>query len=220
MKPQQPLIIFDFGNVLLDIDYKLTLNQLSKLCDRDWQSSGIPEHILQWMRDLETGSMRPETFLWHFQFHFDAELNPRDIIKAWNALLLGIPNSRFNFLKKLKKTYKVALLSNTNQIHLDWVHRHLRKKHDLELEEFETICFDKVYYSHKLGHRKPEQSIYLHVQKELDVNPKTIIFIDDLLDNVEAARKCGWYAIHHDPKNNIESKLKEYIQSWQEQLSE
>lgn len=217
MSPNKPFIIFDFGNVLLDIDYRLTFNQLSKLCDRDWRETGIPQHILQWMRDLETGKMRSETFLWQFQFHFNANLNPRDIIKAWNALLIEIPESRFKFLKELKKTYNLALLSNTNQIHLDWVYRHLKKQHSMEPEEFES-CFDKVYYSHKLGFRKPEPDIYLHVQNELQLEPSNIIFIDDLIDNVEAARNCGWYAIHHDPNNDIESHLESYIQSWRAQM--
>jgi len=96
------------------------------------------------------------------------------------------------------------------------VYRHLRKEHDLEPEEFES-CFDKVYYSHNLGLRKPEQEIYFKVQKELNVDASHIIFIDDMIDNIEAAKKCGWYGIHHDPKNDIEMHLETYIQSWRDQ---
>lgn len=211
---KKPYIIFDFGNVLLDIDYRLTFRELCKICDRDWKTTGIPKHVLQWMNDLESGNMRPETFLWNFQFHFNAAINPRDLIDAWNALLIKIPESRFDFLMNLRKEYKVALLSNTNQIHLDWVYRHLKNDHNIDPQSFENDCFDEVFYSHKVNCRKPEAEIYNHVISKLGISEKQTLFVDDLKDNVDAALSCGWFAVHHDPNNDIEKILPDYIKQW------
>lgn len=213
MQQEKPYIIFDFGNVLLDIDYSLTKEALSQLCGQDW-SDGIPEHVLQWMRDLEKGNMRSETFLWHFQFYFNSNLNPRAIIKAWNALLIGIPKTRISFLKHINSQYKTALFSNTNQIHLDWVYTHLKKDHNLQASEFEDSSFNFVFYSHLIGHRKPEKQIYQFIEDQLDIKSKDILFIDDLEDNVQAARDHGWFAIQHDPEKNIEQVIEKYIKLW------
>jgi putative hydrolase of the HAD superfamily len=51
--------------------------------------------------------------------------------------------------------------------------------------------FDKIYESYKIGMRKPEARIYEYIIKDLEINPKETIFLDDLGMNLKTARQLG-----------------------------
>jgi len=120
-----------------------------------------------------------------------------------------MPEHRFDFLEDLKDDYDLAILSNINNLHLQCVHNYLDNNHNIN--NFEDRYFKSVFYSHQIGMRKPENDIYLHVQKELDCLPDHILFIDDMEQNINAAHKHGWKAALHLPADSIELKLSDYI---------
>lgn len=214
----KPYLIFDFGNILLDIDYRKTLASFNKLFEQNWQQENLPANVKQWMKILETGSIEPSRFIENFEALFDRRINQELFIQAWNALLIGIPQGRIDFIVNLKRRYNLALLSNTNAIHLEWVNDHLKSVHGLDLEAFGNICFHNVFYSHEIGLRKPDQEIYHFVQRKLNLSGDQILFIDDLAKNVDAAKECGWNAVQHDPKLAIEDKLDDYIGLWEKKV--
>lgn len=61
---------------------------------------------------------------------------------------------------------------------------------------FETIT-DTIVYSHEVGLAKPDPRIYALSQDRLDVAPSQILFLDDIVDNCDAARSLGWHAVVH-----------------------
>ena len=194
--------IFDFGGVLLDIDMQRSYEELSKLTGKNLDYPHVPKEIRDIVFRFETGNLGIENFIWHLQ-HQCAEPKPQglDIIMAWNAMLLGWDNRKFKFLTELRGKYKVYLLSNTNALHLDWVHQDLKKKHGIS--DFEKRFFDKAYYSFEIGLHKPDPEIYRHVLNDAGLDPDETIFIDDALVNVQAAVRLGMHVYHHDPHKDL-----------------
>ena len=83
----------------------------------------------------------------------DSEL----IKKAWNSILLNIPQERVDLLKKLSSKYKIFLLSNTNSIHLKEIISSYGEK---KWTNFIGL-FTDVYFSNQIGMRKPNEDIFL-----------------------------------------------------------
>lgn len=203
-------IIFDFGGVLLNLDYNLTYAQLSEVMGVDVQSDNIPAQIFKIMLGYEKGEINTETFLWNLQKE-SSKLTPQPhkLIKAWNAMLLGWNPARFEFLERLRKDYKVYLLSNTNDLHLEWVMKDLKKNH--KIKDFNSRFFDQTFYSNMMRMRKPEKKIYERVLKEAGIKGDETLFIDDNIENVIKARKVGIHAVCHDPNDEIIQSFKGYL---------
>ncbi len=205
-------IIFDFGGVLLNLDPELTFSELSDVLGIQMTEEKIPAHIFKVILGYEKGEINTETFLWHLQKEATTLTpHPDKLIKAWNAMLLGWNPDRFDFLIELRKKYKVFLLSNTNELHIEWVMRDLKKNH--EITNFSTQFFERTFYSHNMKMRKPEEVIYNTIIEETGINASETLFIDDNISNVSAAISAGWKAIYHDPKTEIIDQLPKYLKS-------
>ena len=201
-------VIFDFGNVLFDLNYDLFYANFSALLDEEVRN-GFPEVLVSAMEQYEKGKMNTETFIWNFQHYKNGNIAPLDIINCWNSLLVGLPEHRFGFLATLTSKYKLYLLSNINELHLSTVYKHVGKVCG-EID-YETKYFDAVFYSHMIGLSKPGLDIYEYVQDGLGLKGEEILFIDDRLDNVQAAKTCGWNAIQHEPEHDIVDVFDHYI---------
>lgn len=182
-------LIFDFGDVFLNLDKAATSRELKRL--------KIPEftdHLLGLNEEYEKGLLTSEEFIAAYQREFQ-HLEPHDFTKSWNAILLDFPQYRLNFLKELAREgkYKLILLSNTNNIHIDWV-----KENIPFFEEFKN-CFDAFYLSQEINLRKPDASIYEFVLHKHHLMPHEALFIDDTPANTEAAAKIGIHTWNINP---------------------
>ncbi|MBK8625930.1 MAG: HAD family phosphatase [Saprospiraceae bacterium] len=195
-------IIFDFGGVLLDIDYQRTYDALSTLLKVNFDVVNLPSATQNALADFETGKINVETFIWNLQ-RLATEDVPigQDIIKAWNAMLIGWNPAKFEFLLSLRKRYNVYLLSNTNELHLEWVYKDL--KHNHGIIDFDQTFFNKTYYSHLLGFKKPDKEIFEWVTQDLQLDISQTIFIDDLAHNIIGAAAIGWQTYQHNPKEDL-----------------
>lgn len=204
-------IVFDFGNVLLDIDYTKSYDSLTQLLGYNVNPTEAPATVVKAMNEYEMGLITMETFLWNFQHLATKEMpQGRALIDAWNGMLIGLPEVNFDFLLRIRKKYNVYLLSNTNEIHLDWVYRYLKSTY--QITDWDTRYFTKTYYSHLVGMRKPNDDIYTFVQHDATLEPCETLFFDDIIANLEAPAKLGWMTYHHDPCDSIidvvENKLR------------
>ena len=201
-------IIFDFGNVLIDLDVDTCVKRLMDICGLD--ETGFRERFTPVLLKYEQGQIGDENMIWHFQ-QCNQEINPREIVKAWNSMLLTIDKSVPVMLDELKTEYHLHLLSNINGFHARWIDRYLSK--ELNKPDFLTSYFGQVFYSHEIHMRKPQRRIYDYVTKQINVaDLSEVLFIDDKLENVEAAQAYGWNAIQHDPKLRIADKISDYLQ--------
>lgn len=203
-------IVFDFGGVLLDLDYERTFQALSSLMGMPLDRNGLPEELATVFTKYEKGQLQTETFMWNIQKHAAKQITePHKIIKAWNAMLLGWNAERLPWLLNLQGQYRTFILSNTNELHIQWVRRDLKSKHSVE--NFEETYFEHVYYSHDMGMRKPDAEIYQAVLADRDLVAAETLFVDDTYANVLAAQAVGISAVHHDPSMEIIDELPKYL---------
>lgn len=202
-------IIFDLGNVIIDLDLDRSEQELKKIFGENLgnklQSAGL-ENVFT---DYEKGLITESEFLDKLQSVDTNAISRRRIIDAWNAMLLGTPLQRLQMLKKLKKQYAVFLLSNTNATHLDWVYDDLQKTYGII--DFEEQFFHKAYYSHLINRRKPDIGIYEFVLNDAGINAKETLFIDDNADNIASANELGINAIQHLIGTEVCEVIDKYI---------
>ncbi|MBK7637373.1 MAG: HAD family phosphatase [Saprospiraceae bacterium] len=196
-------IIFDFGGVLLDIDYQRTYDALSRLLNVTFEPDLLPDDAKKVLFDFETGHIHTESFIWNIQRWNKSNTTPMpdEIISGWNAMLIGWNPDKFAFLEELKEKYTVYLLSNTNELHLNWVYNDLRYNHNII--DFDHRFFTKTYYSHLIGMRKPNKDIFNFVGQDARLHPSETLFIDDIKANVEGGKSAGWQTYHHDPTEDL-----------------
>lgn len=186
-------IIFDLGGVILNIDYKRTEQAFTALGVKDFSSLYSQFNANPLFEDLETGRVESDAFVTAMLPYLPEGTTPEAITGAWNAMLLDFPLARLQLLQQLRQHYSLYLLSNTNAIHLAAFNAILEKSRGIpSLDEF----FDKSYYSHQIGYRKPEKEAYQVILDENNLQPAETLFIDDTLPNVEAARELGIQTIH------------------------
>ena len=185
-------IIFDFGGVILNIDYKLTEVAFAKLGLTDF--SGIYSQATQkeLFDEFEKGLIAPADFRKEVKKHINKETSDAQIDEAWNAMLLDLPEERINLLDKLKRTHRIFLLSNTNEIHFTAFSSYMKDKFKRDI--FSEV-FEKYYVSHKVNMRKPDAEIFEFVIRENRLRKEETLFIDDSIQHIEGAKKAGLNAI-------------------------
>jgi HAD superfamily hydrolase (TIGR01509 family) len=201
-------IIFDFGGVLVDLNPDLSFNALRDIFDCE-PSTPLPPKIQRILNEYEVGSFGEASFMHRLQLLKKEIPGERDLLDAWNAMLLDLPKVRLDWILELRKKYTVSLLSNTNHTHIEWVRSLLRRRD--RIVGFEELYFDNVFYSHKINLRKPNLDIYNHVINELGATPAEAIFIDDSQVNIDGALAAGWQAVRHDPNQEIMKQLDHYL---------
>lgn len=184
-------IIFDLGGVILNIDYKLTIAAFEKLGVKNASSfySKKMQHPI--FDEIEIGLITASFFLEKLEKHC-ITASKNEVEHAWNAMLLDLPKSRLNCIKKLRRKYKVFLLSNTNEIHIKAFRKKFTEKSWMKF----ISLFNKIYFSHKIGCRKPDKKAFEIILEENDLNPSNVLFVDDSLQHIEGAKNLGLQTHH------------------------
>ncbi|WP_341842219.1 HAD family phosphatase [Chitinophaga caseinilytica] len=186
-------IIFDLGGVILNIDISLTARAFESLGLDNFGKHYSQAHVSTLFNDLETGRVSEQEFVDKMKSVLPEGTTDQQVIDAWNALLLDYPVARLQLLQQLRNHYDLFLLSNTNAIHMKAFNKILERERGIpSLAAF----FDKTYYSHLMGCRKPEPEAWQMVLDENGLKPEHTLFIDDTLPNVEAARALGIQSVH------------------------
>lgn len=182
-------IIFDFGDVFLNLDKPATLRELEK-----HNISNLSEHLHEVNQLYEKGLLSSKEFIQSLKGEY-SQLSDSEITASWNAILVDFPEHRLAFLQKLRAEgkYKLILLSNTNDIHIDWC-----KENIPFFEDFKN-SFDAFYLSQEINQRKPDPSIFEFVLSQHQLIPEEVLFIDDTKENTDAAAKLGIHVWNIDP---------------------
>lgn len=180
-------ILFDLGGVLFHIDYNKTIQKFNSLGIKNFHKYYSQEQQSTLFDSLEVGRISVDEFVKSIKTVIPNRCE-REIINAWNAMLIGIPKENIDLLKNISKRYRVYLLSNTNVIHLNYINKFLFRNH--QLENLNTL-FNKVYLSHEIGMRKPDISTFEWVIKDANISAKRTLFIEDSVQHIESAKKVG-----------------------------
>ena len=203
-------IIFDLGGVVLNLDYSKTEDEFKKIGVLHFKELYSKKKQTILFDDFEKGKIKPEVFISSLKDSENLKIREIDFINAWNAMLLEIPIEKLKFIYGLKKDYKIFLLSNTNEIHIKKFKEDLKKNN--MLEQFYN-CFDKIYYSSRMGKRKPEKSCFNQVLEENGLMAENTLFIDDSIQHIEGAKKAGIKTFHLEKNKSILDLVPDIIQS-------
>ncbi len=193
MKKNIKNLIFDLGGVFIDIDYARSFEAMNQLSGVDVHQKIKEEAVQNHFDRYEMGLMSDGDFRAGVREFFRMEVGDVAFDQAWNAMLGGIPESRVDHLLALRKNYPSYLLSNTNNIHIKYVLKVLQDS--TNYSNFDQL-FDKVYYSHQVNMRKPNQDIYQFVLEENNLEGSESIFFDDTQLNLTGAAATGLHTYH------------------------
>ena len=200
-------LIFDFGGVIINLDYSKPVDEFKKLGISDSKKLFSKEEQTSLFDSLECGQISDEKFL--NEIRKKSNTNDLELIKkAWNSILLNIPEERVHLLKKLSLKYKIYLLSNTNSIHLNEIISAYGEK---KWRNFISI-FNEVYFSNQIGMRKPNEDVFFYLIKKNKLDVSKTLFIDDSSQHIKTAKKIGFKTYHLTDKEDIVSLFLEKAQ--------
>ncbi len=190
-------IIFDYGNVIEKINNDIFLRAISS----HTQKSMVELRGLVYNSDLpekyEKGMMSSGEFYQEVVKRCKLSISIPDFIDAYTGVSIPIP-ATFDLMRKLKKKYKLALISNTSE----W--------------DFERIImpsevyglFDAVTISCRVKMMKPANDIYLDALNKLKLSPDECVYIDDVKEYVEGACKNGIKGIQYKSHDGLLKSLR------------
>jgi HAD superfamily hydrolase (TIGR01509 family) len=193
-------IIFDLGGVILNIDPQLTVDGFRNLGWHRFYEEGSRSVVKELFYNLEKGNSSPGMFRDYIRHMVDHQLNDYEIDIAWSAMILDIPPENIRYLEQLKNHYRLFLLSNTNEIHRIKIHRNFEAVFGYSFYEL----FERNFYSHEMGMRKPDPQIFIQALTEAYLIPEETLFIDDMKENTDAAKRLGIKVLHIQPGTMLE----------------
>lgn len=189
---KQEAIIFDFGGVLINIDYQATITAFKQLGITDFDALYSQANQSDLFDAIETGRISTNEFVKGILDLLPPDITYDQVVHAWNAMILDVPSNRIELLLKLKKSHSIYLLSNTNSIHIEKALIEWNSTTDVSIHEL----FDHVYLSHQMGMRKPNAEIFQFVCDQEGLTPEKTLFIDDSIQHIEGAKSIG-LRTHH-----------------------
>ncbi|MGD9330818.1 MAG: HAD-IA family hydrolase [Desulfobacterales bacterium] len=187
-------LVFDLGNVLIDIDFFR--------CARIWSDrSGIPATTLaarfridEAYRAFECGQLPPAGYFDTLRRQLGINLSDEAMQAGWNAIIRDEKPGVRAILKGLAHRFPLYVLTNTNPVHERvWASAHK------ELLSY----FKGIFVSSRMGCRKPDAAVYREVAQSIDRPCAGILFFDDDPENIAGARRTGMQAIHVDSTTRI-----------------
>ncbi len=191
-------IIFDIGRVLVRIDVGRAMQGLAS------GSSLSPSELWtaiekdpRWP-DWQEGRMSPRDWYLHLAKRFGGNFTFEQFTEVWNRVLDPLPIQEDAFLKSLSNRYRLALLSNTDPIHV----QHLEASYSF------FAFFPARIYSCAVGASKPNPLIYREALRALKVQAQEAVYIDDIAAYVEAAQRLGMAGIQFQSPSQLAADLK------------
>lgn len=197
-------IIFDLGNVLLNVNFDATIQEMKNLGIYNIEAIYTRARQTTLFDDFEKGLILESDFLEALQQLTTNNFSNEQLRLSWNKMLGDIPNQRMDMLLRLKKKYNLYLLSNTNIMHYKIYSESIKNKFGIGLADI----MNKEYYSFDLKMRKPDLEIFHHVLIDSNIRPSETLFIDDNIDNILTAEKIGINTYHINDTEEVAELLK------------
>ncbi len=177
-------IVFDVGRVLIDFSYD---NFFAWLTTRGASIDGVEEFVERTdLHAYERGQLSNEQFLARLNGLLQKPVDHPELIAHWLDLFAPI-DDMLQLARQLKAHYGVYMLSNTSPLH--W--QHVVPRFHLDAISHGLLT------SYEVGVMKPDPAIFRAAEQRFELHAASTVFIDDLADNAEGARQCGWRGIHH-----------------------
>lgn len=191
-------IIFDLGNVLIHFDAVRAAQRFSRKAQVPFEKVWRHFFTSRIEKAYTRGEISTREFFNHARKAFRSKMDFKTFARLWNDIFWENRGIRV-ILRKLSRRYPLYLISNTNELHFDYLQR-----------EFRAIFmhFKRTFPSHKMGRRKPDRRIYWKVLRSIRLKPEETVFIDDMPRFVEAARRVGMKGIRYRSNPQLVRKLR------------
>ena len=202
-------IVFDMGGVIVRLDMDRCIGNFKELAGfEDIEEYLDRFHQKGFISDLEEGKTQPEEFYRECLKHSRPGTTLETVHYCFCSLLDGLEEDSLGLIRELRGRYDLYVLSNNNPISREYF-RDMMKANGLDPAE----VFKKEFYSYEMKMLKPAPEVFAHVIREVGVDPAEILFIDDALDNAEAAQAAGittlWFRPGMQIAQEVERILKE-----------
>jgi HAD superfamily hydrolase (TIGR01509 family) len=178
-------VVFDIGSVLEVIDESVFPAPFER---RHGLAAGAVLGVPEWEGDPGIGEVTEAGVRAHWQQHLALSDDQADELLRdyWTWYRGTLDQPLFDWFAAQRPHRKTGILSNSGP----------GAREAEGVWGFEDVT-DDIVYSHEVGLRKPDPAIYALTAERLGVQPHEIVFLDDVVANVEAARRAGWHAVLH-----------------------
>ena len=192
------LVAFDLGNVLCTVDETTASKKLSELSDKPWED--VHEIVFSPIRKLqfESGEMSFDEHAVQAISNLGIDMPLNEFTDLYDSVLIP-SESMFPLIERIADTYRLALVSNTSEPHWKSAERFLPFSSSL----------DPIIVSYEVGVMKPEPAFYDALLERSGVPTANILFVDDLVANIEGAEAAGMIGHQFTSKRNLETALAE-----------
>jgi len=196
--PLVDALLFDLGNVVIRIDFERvfacwaadTGQDAERLRERFSHDEPYQRH--------ERGEIDATAYFASLRDTLGVELDDARLLEGWNAVFVEEMPGMSALLARIAPEIPIYAFTNTNRAHA----AHYGSRFAPVLGHFR-----KVFASYVMGLRKPEPAAFAHIAKEIGVPPGRILFFDDTLGHVEAARAYGLQAVHVTSDETVRDTL-------------
>jgi putative hydrolase of the HAD superfamily len=202
-------IVLDFGGVIVDLDRDAAISRFREMGIDNIEELLDPYRQKGLFRKIEDGSLSREDFYVEVCKLTGKNIDSKDIDQGLIDFLLPVDQRKLDYISELRKKYKVLLLSNTNDIIINWATSEKFSPSGKSLDCY----FDEMYLSYKLGCMKPDFDIFHKMIELSGINPAETLFIDDSEANITAGKALGFKTFLFGKDNRfseIEDKIAYY----------
>jgi putative hydrolase of the HAD superfamily len=190
------LIISDFGGVICTFDYRIFCERLAhriQRTDEQILAAVFGDHL---QADFETGKLSGSEYHRTVMARLDADVPYGEFHAMYGDIFTEIP-ATCDLLRRLSARYPLYLLSDTNEIHFNYVR--------------ETVAalsvFDEFIVSYQVGVMKPDPRIYQEALRRSGLPPGACLFVDDRPANVQGAARLGIHAVQFESPAQLATDL-------------
>ena len=180
-------LLFDLGHVVIDIDFKLMLDRWAAHAGRSPADIAARFSMDQAYERHEIGAIDAAAYFDSLRTSLGIDLTHAQFLDGLNAMFIGEMPGMSALLARAAQRLPLYALSNTNVTHVDYFTAHYAPL---------LSHFREIFASSTIGFRKPDRAAYDHVVQQMGVARERIVFFDDLIENIEAARAYGMIGVH------------------------
>lgn len=191
------VIYFDLGKVIIDFDPTVAVREVMNV-------TPLPRsEVTKFLTDdpslceYECGRISTPDFYHCVLDRLKLDVSLENFRRLWADIFLPEPLISESFLAALKKNYRLILLSNTNEIHYEFI---MQRYPILRHIEEHVLSF-------QVGSMKPESQIYQFAIEKAGVPAEEIFFTDDRIENVEAAKLAGLQAVQFRSEEHLKREM-------------
>ncbi|MCC8034794.1 MAG: HAD family phosphatase [Rikenellaceae bacterium] len=196
-------IIFDLGGVLLDLDRQRVIDAYDKMGFT--QADQLLNNFLQKgiFMELERGTASRWELYDHIRQSTGKSIPAWKIDDALNNFIVGLAPYKLDMLRRLRKDFRLYVLSNTNEIMIPEIDRVWFGQQGMKMADY----FDRMFFSYEMKLLKPDPEIFERLALQAGISPQESLFLDDGPQNVEAGAAAGNRVYRPEPDEDLKKAL-------------